>query len=386
MRMKIRMTRPGYDAAARSSDGTAHTALHRVPLAVGLASACLLGCSGRPDAPAAQPTQTAGGLACAAPSWDLGEVLVKGGALDFDHTFRLENRSEKTLKLQEVRSDCGCLVAKDYARTIEPGGETEIKVTISVFGPPGPFRKTITVQEESEPNEAIRLSVVGSRAVSDLLYGTPPTINFGTMARGDSKTKQLVLSRYDGSAVNFLALTAEDQSLSLDGEPTRYTTVDRLGTNIDCVELPVRLDLKSQPVGPFKSKVRVRTESSDQGTAELDVAVNATIVEETTPWVESVFANRLERGAAVELPMTNRGQPADCPEILSAAYEGDDSIQVEVVHASPARGPASPPRVRISRPADSAASGLARGTLSLRTKGPADRPTTRIGIAAFLPQ
>ena len=389
LRINVTMGEFAHSLASRPMNGVVHVVSGLVLLAaVGLLSASLLpGCSAKPDPPTEQPiSQTASGMVCTNPKWDLGEVVVKGGSVDFDHTFRLENRSVKTIKLREVLSGCGCLVAENYSKTIEAGGETEIKVTMSVFGPPGPFSQRIVVKEESESNEAIPLSVVGSRAISDLLYASPPTINFGTLTQGESRTKQLVLSRYDGSAVNFRALVAADQSFSLGGEPGSLTRVDFAGRRHNCVELPIRLDLKSQPVGPFRSKVTIRTDSADENTAELDVAVEAMIVEKETPWVQSIFVNRLERGATVELPITDQGGPVDCPEVISTSYEGDESIRVRVVPASPDGGSAVPPRVRVSRPVDSTAGGLARGTLSIRTEGPTRGPVTRIGIAAFLPQ
>lgn len=367
---------------------TVHGVLGLVLTAVvGLLSACLLtGCFGKQEASAVQPiSQTANGLTCTNPKWDLGEVLVKGKSVDSDHTFRLENRSGKTIKLRDVRSDCGCLVAKDYVRTIEPGGMAEIKVTISVFGPPGKFHRTIVVQEESESNESIPLSVVGSRAISDLLYCSPSTINFGTLIRGKSKVKKIVLCRYDCSEVNFRDLVSEDHNFSLSGKPTKFTNADPMGRNCNCVELPIQLDLESQPTGLFSSKFTIRTDSASESTAELNVDVEAMIVDEEVPWVRSIFVERLEHGETIERPMTDQGIPAECPKIVSTSFEGDGSIRVEVVYASQEGGSASRPRVRISRSVDSMPGRLARGTLSLRTEEATGGHVTRIGIAAFLP-
>ena len=158
-----------------------------------------------------------------------------------------------------------------------------------------------------------------------------------------------------------------------------------LRKNCECVELPVRLDLKSQPVGPFKSKFTVRTDSADKTTAELDVDLEAMIVEAKTPWLPSVFVQRLERGETVERPLTNDGANVDCSALLST-YDGDRSIQIDLVRPSPDGKAASPPRIRIGRPHDSTASGLARGTLILRTAGSMEESVTPISIAVFLPR
>ena len=335
-----------YDPSPRTMNGVVHGVSRIVvSAALGLLTASLLaGCSRKSEALAVQPiSQTTSGLVCANPKWDLGEVLVKGESVDFEHTFRLENRSEKTIKLRDVQSECSCLVAGGYAKTLEPGGETEIKVKLSVFGPPGAFHKTLIIAEESESNSVIPLSLDGRRAISDWLYSSPPTMKFGTLTRGESKTKPLVLCRYDGSPVNFRDLVAKDHSFSLGGEPTRFTNLDITGKSCDCVEVPVRLDSHSEPVGFFRSILTIRTHSAEEGTANLDVEIEATVVEEETPWVRSIFLSRLERGQTIERPMTNQGGSVACPEILSTSYEGDDSIRVEVVHASPDGRSAVPP-------------------------------------------
>lgn len=191
---------------------------------LGLVSVGLLtGCSKKSDVADQTVSQKRNGLICANPEWDIGEVTVKGDSVEFHHTFRLRNYSKRTIEIRDVRSDCGCLVTKGYSKTIKPGSESEIKVKISVFGPPGRFRKTLLVRQESESyeSEVVALSVVGNRAISDLLYSSPATLSFGTLAKGGSKIKQLVLSRYDGSPVSFRKLVCKDDSISLGGKPVR---------------------------------------------------------------------------------------------------------------------------------------------------------------------
>ena len=356
---------------------------------VGLVCACLLtGCSGRADA-VSDPlvSGTADGLICSSPVWDLGEVLVKGNSVDVEHTFRLKNRAHRTITIRDVRSDCGCLVANDYSKTIEPGDESEIKVTISVFGPPGGFRKTLFVREESESTEGIALSVVGTRAISDLLYSSPATINFGTLTKSESKIKELILSRFDGSPVNFRNLVCKDNSISLTGKPSTFTRDDpTIRKSCECIELPVRLDLNSQPLGPFNSKITIQTDSSDKSTAELTVVVEAMIVEDETPWAQSIFVKRLEHGASVEKSITKPGHSTSPPKIVSTSYEGDEALQLDLVPASPGDGPGNLPKIRVSRSVHATTGGLARGTLILHTEESTERSTSRIGITVFLPE
>ncbi len=349
----------------------------------------LLGCNNQRGATSSSSPEplAASGLFCTERQWDLGEVLVKGKSMDFDHTFHLQNNSAETVKIRDIRSDCGCLVTKGYSPTIEPGERTEIKVRISVFGAPGPFRKTITVLEDSASNRELPLVVLGRRAISDLLYVTPREVNFGTLKRGESVVRRVTLSRYDGSTVNFRELLSKDSGIRLDGEPLSVIRYDSaLNKDCECVELPVRFDVESQPVGLFESKITFRTLSPDSSTADLDVAVEAQISVAPSPWVETVFAKRLERGATVEHSLVSPEESLSLPEILSASFEGSDSITVELVRVDGNEKSAALPRIRIGRPQDSQVFGVARGTLSLWTTLSKGQPVAKIEVEAFLPK
>ena len=69
------------------------------PLGVGLLSACILtGCTVKPDGATAQSlAKSDSGLVCTTPTWDLGEVLVKGKAADFEFgpTINPSSRSQR---------------------------------------------------------------------------------------------------------------------------------------------------------------------------------------------------------------------------------------------------------------------------------------------------
>lgn len=345
----------------------------------------LTGCSMKPAVSSAPPKVTVShnsSLVCEKPIRDVGEVLVKDKPIDFEHAFLVKNRSNATVKIREVRTDCGCIVPEAHAELLGPGEATEIKATISVFGPPGPFRKTIVVQDES--GEILTLSFAGNRAVSDMLCATPPKMNFGTMTRGETKTSLLIVSRYDGSPVNFRALVAEQGSrVRLDGQPRVFEREDViLHKRCQCVELPIRLDLDSPLVGPFKTKLTIQTNAADPRASELNVELEATIVEPKTPWLPSIFVNRLGPGESVERSITNESEDADRLNVV-ANYEGDSTIQVHLVHASPGGKGDTRPAVKISRSPDFSASGLARGTLILRTPDTGET-VARISIVAFL--
>lgn len=353
--------------------------------------ASLAGCGSSPSATAGAPTRNAAAsptgsavLTVANPTWDMGEVLVKGKALDLDHTFRLENHSSRPVSIREVRTDCGCLVAKDHVKEVAAGGSADLTVTISVFGPPGPFRKSIVVREEGGPDAVLTLGVVGRRALNDHLTSAPQTVNFGMIARGGSKTRAVTISRYDGSPVRFREVLGVE-GLRMTGKPSSINTIDTTGRAIDLVEIPIELNTTAQPIGPLRARLTVLTEGEEGPASRLSVDVEAIVTEEASPWVKSVFIDRLGAGESVERLLTEPAAALDgLPAVAGLTFEGDASLRVELVQDG-SGSKRSGSRVRVSRPAGVGGGGLARGTLIVRTGKP-DGPVTRIGLVAYLPK
>lgn len=330
--------------------------------------------------PTADVSENSHGLICREPVWDLGEVQVKGGAATFNHTFVVENRSDEVQTLRDVRSDCGCLVASDYRRTIPPGETSEIQVAITVFGAPGPFRKSLSVSTESHRNAPIELSVTGSRAMSGLLSVSPANLQLGSVTRGTPKTRSLFVTRHNGAAVGFQSLTADTPSLQLDGSPVLSTRTSPTGKVIDCTELRVKLDPDQLPMGPFHGKLKIQTTSDDPELATLEVPVEAVITERASSLVRSLFVERLEPSQSVEQRLAEK--PLESP-IRSVEFRGSDALEIELIAASgEARSPI--PAIRIRRNPESQQSGLIRGELLLTWEDPTQDAVT-IRVTAYLP-
>ena len=327
---------------------------------------------------------TPSGLLCEAPVWDIGEVLVEGRTVDFQNTFCLRNRSTEPITIRDVRSDCGCLVAKDYARTVQPGAEIELKATMSVAGPPGKFRKTIVVFTESGSSEKLPLVVVGKRAVSSYLYATPLEMNFGEIVQGEAKTKQLMLVRYDGSAVNYRNIVSESPALSLGGEPKEVDKIDFWGNRFRCLELSIKTDTKSLPVGSFRSRLTIQTKSTDESTNELIVPLKAEVCEAKTPWVKSVLINRLGPGENAEVSIVNSVWSEAFPEIISMSYEGDDAVQLADVPVGSKGESMVTPHIKVSRRLEPRPPGVARGSLTLKVRAATGESVVKIDIVVFL--
>jgi hypothetical protein len=88
------------------------------------------------------------GLA-AAPKAAVGENRFDFGKVNEDqplsHTFIIKNTGSAPLRIENVDPDCACTVA-DYDRTIPPGGEGKITLTIKPFSVLRQFRKATRVR------------------------------------------------------------------------------------------------------------------------------------------------------------------------------------------------------------------------------------------------
>lgn len=89
---------------------------------------------------------------------DYGEI-TKGS--DGVRTFIFENTGDAPLKIQGVRSSCGCTIPKKPEAPIPPGEKGEITVKYDT-NRVGVFRKTITVNTNVSSNSIIALKIKGN--------------------------------------------------------------------------------------------------------------------------------------------------------------------------------------------------------------------------------
>ena len=77
------------------------------------------------------------------------------------HTFILSNISQKPIKIQKVRSTCGCLIGRISAKEILPGNTMEIQTQIKANSVEGEFVKTIYVETDMPEQRFVRLELRG---------------------------------------------------------------------------------------------------------------------------------------------------------------------------------------------------------------------------------
>lgn len=94
--------------------------------------------------------------------YDFGEI-TEGDRIE--HIFKISNKGKRNLIIRNIRTTCGCTVAKPGKEVLAPGEKTELKVSFNSRGKIGRQSKPITIltNDPQNPMTSIRLMGVVKR-------------------------------------------------------------------------------------------------------------------------------------------------------------------------------------------------------------------------------
>ena len=116
--------------------------------------------------------------------YDFG-VLARGAKAE--HRFRIENRYEEEIRIESVRSSCGCSEPRLTSRTIESGKAIELVTEFNTIKFKGHHSATITVTFASPFSAEVRLKIQGF-VRGDVVF-EPGRIEFGSVETSDGVEK-----------------------------------------------------------------------------------------------------------------------------------------------------------------------------------------------------
>lgn len=122
------------------------------------------------------------------PRYDFGEV-EEGTVVT--HSFKFRNDGGSPLKITNVRKGCGCTSAVAGKEELQPGEESEIKVTFNSKGRRG--RQTQRIQVYSNDPENPRVELIITGLVKQEFYVTPSRLYVGRVARGKPVTREIYI-------------------------------------------------------------------------------------------------------------------------------------------------------------------------------------------------
>ncbi len=131
------------------------------------------------------------------PEHDFGEIFRGNKVV---HVYKFENKGKSELKIDKVRSSCGCTAAVISSKNIEPGKFGELKVTFNTQSYNGKVSKNVTVysNDPDTPKHVLKLTgvVIEEVAVqpkrvniSKVVKGLGSTINLSVKSLTDLKLK-----------------------------------------------------------------------------------------------------------------------------------------------------------------------------------------------------
>ena len=139
---------------------------------------------------------TSGAAAETQPHLALEDAVFDFGTVErgvpVDHTFRLPNRGGAELRVEHVKSSCGCTVAVVSERDIPPGAEGRIAVTLDTARLAGRTTKPVSVYTNDPDAPVVSLSLTG-QVTADLVV-TPSPLYLGHVRRGDAARHEVMIT------------------------------------------------------------------------------------------------------------------------------------------------------------------------------------------------
>jgi hypothetical protein len=266
---------------------------------------------------AASGADEGGRLHIATPVFDFGTV-ERGTKVE--HVFGLRNQGPGELRIEQVKSSCGCTVAVVSAAEVAAGGEGRVAVTLDTARMAGRVTKVVTVYS-SDPQAPVRTLTLAGEVVADLVLAPTP-LYLGRLRRGAASRHEVVIT--PGRPAASWAVTAVEHT-----SPALRTRLEPRPEGVG-QRLIVELD-PAVPLGRFNEQLRLRTTSPREplitlpvfGSVEGDVAV-------LPPQV--TFGVALGRVAEREVFIRNRGlRPLAVTRV--AVPDRLVSYELDTVHA-----------------------------------------------------
>lgn len=135
------------------------------------------------------------------PVYDFG-AAERGSVVS--HLFILRNEGSSPLVIEAVSSSCGCTAAIMDSKTIAPGGETNVKVTLNLKSRSGPQRQTVLIQSNDLKQPAAPLTLTGNATWR--VRVTPAYINYGRINPTESISEDVDVLFTEGLTLNVRAV------------------------------------------------------------------------------------------------------------------------------------------------------------------------------------
>ena len=177
-----------------------------------------------------------------------------------EHTFRLPNRGGGELRIENVKSSCGCAVGVASAREIPPGGEGRVTVRLDTARMAGRATKVVSVYTNDPAAPVVSLALAG-QVLADLVV-TPSTLYLGRLKRGEPVRREaLITPGRPGATYAVTSVDPADPALHVTLEPAAGGSGQRLVVELD----------RKVPLGRISDQLTLHTTSPREPVMTLAV-------------------------------------------------------------------------------------------------------------------
>jgi len=204
---------------------------------------------------------------------------------DGEHIFVIKNVGEEKLTLKIGASTCKCTVGELGNESLEPGEQTEVKMSWTVNTSDKSFGQSAELRTNDPSKVAIRFEIKG-QVVRELQL-VPEEITFGEIAAGDDIEIEVKVFSYLDYSVRAGEPTFSDEALNelaefkvTTFEPTAEDGIHEAAKQAFRVQATIKPGLKQGPINqnlmlPLLPEGDEQQESTDQETTQTDPAANA---------------------------------------------------------------------------------------------------------------
>lgn len=145
-------------------------------------------------------------------TFDFGKV--KAGE-KVSAAFTITNAGDAELRIESVKSSCGCTIAQAGKQALAPGESTNIEAVFTSTGFSGQVSKTVTVASNDPERSTVLLSIKGS--VIPLAVITPSLVNFGSIKKNAVITQTVSVAPTDQRGLNILKVEPVGKHVTVTG-------------------------------------------------------------------------------------------------------------------------------------------------------------------------
>lgn len=192
------------------------------------------------------------------PVFDFGQV-EQGEQVT--HAFRFTNRGNRDLRVQSVKTSCGCTAAVIAADTIPPGREGSIRATFDTKRFAGQKAKDIRVHTNDPLSPVTTLTLRGE--ITTEVQVQPAQVYLGRLPRGVSTSRTVTVLYDQNKTFEITHISNDHPAISVQAEDTRVE-----GKKGKALRVSVS---KTAQRGPLNDTITITTTSPKKPTISIPV-------------------------------------------------------------------------------------------------------------------